>query len=132
MIALLRHYDKDTTRVQFREIKAAFSSDNKSSTKVKDLITEEAVKAFYHHKVKLDEFNIDMCDGISGFTRAMVKTQRRYMKDKTTFFDRFKSKTTKDKARWEDFLLSGGLNNLWQRDDNGVPKAGKRKLSEVA
>ena len=60
-----------------------------------------------------------------------MKTHKRFIKDKDSFFDRFIERNGKEKARWEDFMVTDEMKLIWSTDASGQSLLGKRKASEV-
>lgn len=129
MIGLLQNFENPTSRSFPTELKGIHFGNQQS--KLRKLLIEELVKCLYHHDMDPEDFDFDDLDGVDDMILDLVRTHKRFIKDKDSFFDSFTKRDGKEKARWEDFMVPDGMKLLWARDATGESILEKRKISEM-
>ena len=132
MTGLLQHFDKPSICASPSDfLNASFFSRRRSQYQLRELLLEELVKCLYQHDMDPAEFDMyELGDVDCMMLMDLVMTHKRFIKDKDSFFDRFTKRNGKEKARWEDFMVTDGMKLLWARDVTGESILGKRKVSE--
>lgn len=131
MLKLLHHFNKLGSKIDVATITAAFGGPIAEWNELKELAVEEAVKCIYHYEVDFDDFDLDECDKIRGLMPAIVNTHRRLKENPDSILARFKKPEGRDSARWEEFLVDGGLGTTFQFNKDGKYQPKKRKWSMV-
>lgn len=90
------------------------------------------MKSIYHYDTDPDLAGLEALRRHRGMPSNFVKTHKRFLQDKDSFFNRFTKRGGKGTARWEDFLAHDGIKKHWRRDESGKPIVEKkRKWDEV-
>lgn len=99
-----------------------------------DLLFEELVKSVNESDVELDWSEFEKLSGYRGLFPGFLRTQRRFTKNKDSFFNRFTKRDGQASARWEDFLMDDGIKKGWKRDQKNGESiiGGKRRWGQVA
>lgn len=131
MVKLLKQFNKLGSQIDAKTIKAVFKGGNAGWSELKELAVEEAVKCFYHYKVDPAEFELQKCDTIPGFMLAVTRAYRRFVNNPKLILSRFEKEEGHERARWEDFLVDGGLGTMFQFNQVGKYRPKKRTWSMV-
>ena len=80
MIGLLQNFEKPSSRLTGTEVDAAYLSNQRFQ--LKELLIEELVKSLYHYNMAPSELDLDDLVGVMFFSTDLVKTHKRFIKDK--------------------------------------------------
>ena len=122
MLRLLQDVGEDRMLwepIYAEEVREAFQGSKSEWSEMKELVAEELVKSLYHHDASNALLDMGVCDQISGLLKAVVDIHKRFMANPESFFSRFTKRKSNEKARWEHFMVDGGLNVAWNREADG-------------
>lgn len=129
MIVLLQHFE-DTSSRMTPQLLSVEDSNFQNPSELSELFLEELVKSLCYHDIDPGDVGLSKPDNLSAIFPGLLQTQKRFMKDKDSFFNRFTKREGEETARWEDLMAADGLKTIWHRDAKGKSLLGKRKRDE--